>query len=44
MNKTGTRISVGENYQAQQPFIQDLSQHVAQNQTEMARHTEEQNG
>ena len=42
MNKIGTRISVGENYQAQQPLIQDLPQHVALNQTNMARHTEEQ--
>ena len=40
MNKKGTRISVGENYQAQQPLIQDLPQHVALNQTNMARHTE----
>ena len=42
MNKTGTRISVGENSQAQQPIVQDLPQHVAQ--IQMAPHTEEQEG
>ena len=42
MNKTGTRISVGENYQAQQPLIQDHPRHVAQMQ--MAQRTEEQDG
>jgi len=42
MNKIGTRISVGENYQAQQPLVQDLPQHVAQ--IQMAQRTEEQDG
>ena len=42
MNKTGTRISVGENYQAQQPLVQDLPQHVAQ--IQMAQRTKEQDG
>jgi len=42
MNKTGTRISVGENYQAQQPLVQDLPQHVAQ--IQMAQRIEEQDG
>ena len=42
MNKIGTRISVGENYQAQQPLVQDLPQDVAQ--IQMAQRTEEQDG
>ena len=42
MNKTSTRIGVGENYQAQQPLVQDLPQHVAQ--IQIAQHTEEQDG
>ena len=42
MNKIGTRISVGENYQAQQPLVRDLPQHVAQ--IQMAQCTEEQDG
>ena len=42
MNKIGTRISVGENYQAQQPLVQDLPQHVAQ--IQMAQRIEEQDG
>ena len=42
MNKIGTRISVGENYQAQQPLIRDVPQHVAQ--IQMAQRTEEQDG
>jgi len=42
MNKTGTRISVGENYQAQQPLVQDLPQHVGQ--IQMAQRIEEQDG
>ena len=40
MNRTGTRISVGENYQARQPLVRDLPQHVAQ--IQIAQHTEEQ--
>ena len=42
MNKIGTRISVAENYQAQQPLVRDLPQHVAQ--IQMAQRTEEQDG
>ena len=42
MNKTGTRISVGENYQAQQQLVRDLPQHVSQ--IQMAQRTEEQDG